>query len=151
MQSTKTCTRCNLVKNFADFARRSASADGLTAACRECINLDKWAKYRSDEAERAATVSRVTRNRKAKFQLDPAYKRAFHLWGSTRKRTKIPPWVSIKDFVPVCQKAIRLGPEYELDHIIPIKGKLVSGLHVPSNLRVVLRTANQAKGNKHAT
>jgi hypothetical protein len=56
--------------------------------------------------------------------------------------------VVITDFVPVCREALAAGPAFELDHVIPLKGKLVSGLHVPSNLRVVPRVVNQAKQNK---
>jgi len=147
----KMCSCCRVLKNFSEFHARKASRDGFAAACRVCRNTEKWYRYQTDLRDREATLLRVKLNKQAHFERDPAYKRAFHLWGSTKKRTRIPPWVSIKDFVPVCRKAIRLGPEYELDHIIPIKGELVCGLHVPSNLRVVLRATNQAKSNKHAT
>jgi len=38
-------------------------------------------------------------------------------------------------------------PRYEVDHIVPIKGKNVSGLHVLKNLQVITRTENRRKGN----
>lgn len=82
-----------------------------------------------------------------RFEREPAYKRAFNLWNSAKRRTRIPPWVSITDFVPVCKKAVKAGPEYVVDHVIPLKHPLVCGLHVPANLRVVLRTTNGKKGN----
>lgn len=39
---------------------------------------------------------------------------------------------------------------FEVDHIIPLSGKQVSGLHVPSNLQVLTIRANRQKGNKYA-
>ncbi|MBN8884175.1 MAG: HNH endonuclease [Rudaea sp.] len=41
----------------------------------------------------------------------------------------------------------RTGIPHEVDHIIPLQGKLVSGLHVETNLRVVTQRENRAKWN----
>ena len=40
------------------------------------------------------------------------------------------------------------GSRYVVDHIYPMRGSTVSGLHVPSNLRVVTERENQKKYNK---
>lgn len=42
------------------------------------------------------------------------------------------------------------GIEWHVDHIIPLKGKDVCGLHIWSNLQVIPKTLNLQKGNIHA-
>jgi len=40
------------------------------------------------------------------------------------------------------------GIKWTVDHIIPLQGDLVSGLHVPNNLQVMRASENYAKRNK---
>jgi hypothetical protein len=39
-----------------------------------------------------------------------------------------------------------LGIPHEVDHVVPLRGKNVCGLHVEQNLRVVQKVTNRAKG-----
>ncbi len=41
------------------------------------------------------------------------------------------------------------GLRYTVDHIIPLRGKYVCGLHIAENLAVMVDTENVAKGNWH--
>lgn len=145
----KQCTRCGVTKTVDQFTTRKLSKDGLSAACTACLRERKRIDYTLNPQP---TIARVTRNKQERFQREPGYRRAFDLWGTTKRRTKIPACMKITDFVPVCRLADRKGPEYELDHIVPLRGNpRVCGLHVPWNLRVVKRKTNWKKGSKFKT
>ena len=58
-----------------------------------------------------------------------------------------PKWADKEKIRTIYKRAKRLGKV--VDHIIPLKGKTVSGLHVHNNLRVVTRHTNAKKGNKY--
>lgn len=66
---------------------------------------------------------------------------------ASKKRIKqaTPSWVDIKELIKIYQER----PEnHHVDHIIPIKGKNVSGLNVPWNLQYLTIEQNLKKSNK---
>ena len=58
-------------------------------------------------------------------------------------------WLKIRCLHSVAAMLTRENQEpWHVDHIIPLQGSLVSGLHVPNNMRVLRGTENISKHNK---
>ena len=55
----------------------------------------------------------------------------------------------IKELYEQCALLTRnTGIKHEIDHIVPLNGKNVSGLHVHWNLQIIKATDNRIKGNR---
>ena len=70
-----------------------------------------------------------------------------------RKLQATPKWADANEIRKFYETAALLtkntGVRHEVDHIVPLRGKTVSGLHVPANLRVITKVENMKKGNTY--
>lgn len=66
------------------------------------------------------------------------------------ERQQTPPWADREAIAALYEQAQRLtretGELHVVDHIVPLRGKLVSGLHWHGNMRVIHWLANATKG-----
>jgi hypothetical protein len=72
------------------------------------------------------------------------------------KLNRTPPWLTeehheqIREFYNLASKKEKeTGVKHHVDHVIPLRGDFVSGLHVPWNLRVIPASENCKKNNKY--
>lgn len=63
-----------------------------------------------------------------------------------RIKQATPPWADKAAIRKIYVKARELG--LTVDHIYPLRGKTVSGLHVENNLQLLTQVDNDSKGNK---
>lgn len=92
-------------------------------------------KKKHYEANRASIINKVAirkRNIKnfATLNLPEIKKQIAALYAEARRMTEV------------------TGVQYTVDHIWPLKGKNSCGLHVPWNMQIITKAANDAKGNK---
>jgi len=139
----KTCTNCKQEKPFTGFYASSTHKSGYVSWCKECEAKrckakDRYANYFFEYAK--ANRGKVN----AKWMKREA-----------AKKSRTPAWLSDDEHWMIEQAydiaAIRtkmLGISFHVDHIIPLHGKTVSGLHVPWNLQVISAKENQIKSNK---
>ena len=70
----------------------------------------------------------------------------------SRLKERIPAWANmerIKEWYRMAQMVTKLsGVQHTVDHIIPLCGDLVSGLHVENNLQILPFSENSKKSNK---
>ena len=125
-------------------------------ACRKyrAKNLEARRKYDREHAMSIREHRLMTHKEWAKK--NRGYLRSYFkewLVKNRTERSNVPKWANrffIKEIYALAKLRTKItGFPWEVDHIIPINGKFVSGLHVENNLRVVPRVVNKSKGNKY--
>lgn len=136
-------------------AQRERDLDGARATSREYrkANPEKVKAILADyyKANADKIKARVKeRAERLRVELRPANaERAMRR--VARKRQATPAWADRAAILALYEEAARLsqatGTPHNVDHIVPLQSKLVCGLHVPANMRVIPRADNQSKGN----
>lgn len=156
----KRCNRCEQFKSLTEFYKKSNSSEPRYR-CKPChtrknplIKERAGAKRKlSDDQRRVNCLLKYK-----KYRSKPGYK-AIHAEQSARRRaTKLnatPKWLSkhqLEHIKAYYETAAVLSKEWgvqmDVDHIIPLMGKNVCGLHVPWNLQVMIHVANREKSNR---
>ncbi len=96
--------------------------------------------------------AKILQKAKEKRQAEPAKELAKCRARQTSQIQRMPKWAdkkAIEAFYELArQKTKETGIPHHVDHVIPLRGKSVSGFHVESNLRVITSAENLSKGAK---
>ena len=123
---------------------------------------DKAYAQANPEARRIARAKWAAANPKlnrmvkeAWAKSNPAKRQASCIKRRAAKLNRTPNWLTSDDLWMISEAydiaAVRtqqFGFSWHVDHILPLQGKTVSGLHVPLNLQVIPWVDNVRKGNK---
>ena len=101
-------------------------------------NKEKIASYYQANKENIAAQQK-TYNKE-----NPGVIRAKSAKRRAAKLQQTPPWYSHADCIALYKEA---KPGYHLDHIIPLQGENVSGLHWHHNLQLLSAAENMSKSN----
>ena len=106
--------------------------------------------YNAAYQDRNAEASRVWRRRWAKDH--PEVYRAARANRRAREMDPMPPWVDADAIQAIYAERERIvretGVKHHVDHIYPLQGKNVCGLHVPWNLQIITAAENCRKSNR---
>ena len=136
--------------------KRSVITAGLTSGTSQscgCLLRDNRSTGRTPEEEAAVKRMRC----RIAARKNPARVKANKIKYESKLSRATPRWLTEEDWKTMnalYEDARRLSKEtgikHQVDHIIPINGDTVSGLHVPSNLQILTQSQNVAKSNRYA-
>jgi len=176
--SDGTCPECRLIAERARNAANRETYNARKKRERQEHLPELAAKMRTRRAQEPAEIKRVRLERAKVKQREWRAKNPQHAGARAAKRVykqnnvgkvnadtakrrtakmqRTPAWLTPDDLWMIEQAyeiaALRtkvLGVQFHVDHVLPLQGQYVSGLHVPTNLQVIPWRDNVAKANKY--
>lgn len=174
----KTCCTCKVTKSYESFPVLNAAKDGRHLRCKACKNSrarEAYAKNpkafneysralyaaqpevaRASRAKSRAKNPTTTRQSRKNWRLsNPGKVNSYTAEYRADKLKATPLWLTPEqrqEIVAIYENAKELTwlseSPLEVDHILPLRGENVCGLHVPWNLQIIPASVNRAKSNK---
>jgi hypothetical protein len=171
---TRQCKTCSASKSLDDFrAKIVAGKRYWSHQCKECdkpaacarkqrwyaadpdrarADSRDWYAANTERAQAAVAEYRVTRkdwwkeyHRQWRAR-NPVKVLAWVGRYQAAKLRAMPAWADQQKIATIYEQAAQRG--LEVDHAVPLRSKLVCGLHVEHNLQPLPPTANNSKGNR---
>ena len=132
----KTCLTCSAISSEKAKAKKPQKYHMLRKDWRQSNPTKSAAYTRKYIAKNKGERNLWTANyRSAKDTRQPSWLNAGHLF-------------EMESIYNYCAALRSAGLDYHVDHIVPLRGDNVSGLHVPWNLQVITGSENMSKGNR---
>lgn len=159
----RVCTTCGQSLPLDAFHRQSGNKIGRVSTCKPCQALKAAAWYIKNKEAKAVKAAAYYQANKAEAVLRSKRYRASRpgWWARVASRRRVvvqqatPRWLTKEQHNEIERKyahakecQMLTGDDYHVDHVVPLQGKNVCGLHVPWNLEVLPSDLNDSKGNK---
>jgi hypothetical protein len=144
----KSCsnTKCSQInpQSLENFSKHKSHKDGKRTRCKNCC-LAYNRKFLSTKRGKEYNDKYQKQYQKELLKNDPERFRHNCAKRRAMKLQRTPSWSdlnAIKQFYKECPKG------KVVDHIVPLQGREVCGLHVPWNLQYLTKSENSKKGNR---
>jgi hypothetical protein len=164
LTSSSTCCSCARENHFPYYAKHKEQA---------LASISKWQRenkdvvnsisrqYRKNNPEQTEITHKryYENNKETKLAYNKEWRaenqgilRLYNVKRRNQILKATPIWADLSEIRKIYQQAADLqqstGIKYHVDHIIPLQGDLVCGLHVHTNLQIITRLENLAKGKQ---
>ena len=171
---SKTCKECGVDKILDEYGR---NGKWYLSRCKPCTSIARAIYYKNNRKEFLERQKEYDiKNKDKKSAYRKIYNKGnvktaeYHKWyvktfpekrkkkrvaAKKKSRLRIPSWhkkerkeiLELYAFAKECRAS---GIDVQVDHIIPLCGELVSGLHTFDNLQIITSYENQSKNNSYA-
>ena len=117
--------------------RRKRYAEDPEFRARKQQEYREWLAQNPEKARASAAKSRAKNPHKIAL---------YDLVKDPDRGLRVPGWIEVEKTRSIYLEARQVGDE--VDHIMPLLGDVVSGLHVPENLQLLPMAANRSKASK---
>jgi hypothetical protein len=108
----------------------------------------KEEKVSYDKEYKQKNRSKITQGKRRHYEkYYPEHKKEYT--SRTALRRAKPSWLTQEQLNQMSELYVARPEGYEVDHIVPLQGKTVCGLHVPWNLQYLTKKENRSKWNNH--
>ena len=156
----RVCNVCMTEKPRSEFSNRADRVTGKSAICKSCSNLKGVKYHEAHKEERARYKAEAYNKDKDKYSArvklyrknNPGKTQAIQAANRAAIKRATPKWYEKAKVEQIYKSATELrakGISVHVDHVIPLKGKLVCGLHCYDNLQILDAIENIKKGNKY--
>jgi hypothetical protein len=144
----KYCSSCSLVIHAHNFSSNTSTWNKLSSICKSCDNYRCSVFKNNNKEQTTLTYTKWYEDNKEVRSAATAKRRADKLQATPKWLTNTQRIEILNKYKECKQLEKETGIKYHVDHIVPLCGISVCGLHVPWNLQVLTAKENMTKSNK---